>query len=45
MEIGRDHLTHELVKGRVAFPTKQALGFCRVTKEEAVLAGPSGNQG
>lgn len=41
MEIGRDHLMHELVKGHFAGPTKEALGFCGVSKEKAILAHPS----
>jgi hypothetical protein len=48
MEIGRNHLMHELVKVRFAGPTKQALGFCGVSEEKPVLehrfAKPNGTR-
>lgn len=40
VEIGRDHLLHELVKGHLAGPTKQSLGFCWVSEEKPVLRHP-----
>lgn len=40
LEIGRDHLVDELVKGHFAGPAKHALGFCRIPEEKAISQHP-----